>query len=342
MKIIYVKTTDTCQLNCSHCFTSGRFGGKTPWDVEATQHWVREYMKHYPDDELFHLEFHGGEPFLVELSEFYRFIEPFQGRDNVSFGATSNLVYTLSDEHLKFFKNVLDGQIGTSWDGGIRFETPKQYTLWRENLFRLKNHGIRVVLFVSITRELIAKPPEELFTLLEELKVDEVAFERLTAHGNATFRPDIFPDNEAQDLWYLAAYQLYKSRRWPFRIRSLEAIDTKVYQNNIKVDTSCRTCEQNLVTISADGSLSGCPNAASTLKHASIREPIKHFLRSDGRVEQIAKELTTHPTCLRCDVFHLCGGDCHRLSWQGDRCGGLKHLLRYVRDQKLSGVSTHE
>jgi hypothetical protein len=29
-------------------------------------------------------------------------------------------------------------------------------------------------------------------------------------------------------------------------------------------------------------------------------------------------------------VNDLCGGDCHRLPWQGDRCGGLKNTLRHL------------
>ena len=32
--MIYLKTTETCQLDCSHCFTSGSLGRKIYFDVD--------------------------------------------------------------------------------------------------------------------------------------------------------------------------------------------------------------------------------------------------------------------------------------------------------------------
>ena len=34
--MIYLKTTETCQLDCSHCFTSGSLGRKIYFDVDKT------------------------------------------------------------------------------------------------------------------------------------------------------------------------------------------------------------------------------------------------------------------------------------------------------------------
>lgn len=331
MKNIYVKTTDTCNLHCDHCFTSGRHGGKVVWDVENTRRWVEDFISQYPEDEEHHLELHGGEPFLVPLDKLESFTQHFEGRENISIGATSNLVFKLTDRHIAFIKNVLGSRIGTSWDGDIRFETETQKHLWMKNIKRLKEEGVVIKLFVSVTSTLVNRDVGDFLSILSEIEPDEVSLERLTRNGNANDNLHIFPDNEVQDGWYLKLYQEYNKRQWPFEISTLETIKEKIDQNIVKVDTNCRTCEQNLVTINADGSLGGCPNAAPEHSHATISESAKDFLASEGRVSEITKELDFHPLCLSCDVFDLCGGDCHRLAWQGDRCGGLKKLLRYVK-----------
>ena len=39
--MIYLKTTETCQLDCSHCFTSGSRGRKIYFNVDKTIDWFR-------------------------------------------------------------------------------------------------------------------------------------------------------------------------------------------------------------------------------------------------------------------------------------------------------------
>ena len=46
---------------------------------------------------------------------------------------------------------------------------------------------------------------------------------------------------------------------------------------------------------------------------------------------RITKEMDYHPNCLTCNLFDVCGGDCHRLVWQGDSCPGLRQLLSYFK-----------
>ena len=329
-KVIYVKTTDTCNLNCQHCFTSGRNGSKTQWDWEQTQRWVNEFLTQHPDDQV-HLELHGGEPFLVSLDTLERFVAPYKDDKRVSLGATTNLVYRLTDRHVAFIKDVLGYRVGTSWDGGIRFENEKQKALWLRNVKQLRDEGVTIKLFVSVTSELVAQPVEDFLSLMGEIQPDEIALERLTSNGNATQHNDIFPDNERQDNWYLSLFKAYKAGNYPFEITTLDIIEERLQANLVKVDTNCRNCEQNLVTINADGGLSGCPNAAMTNVYGNVNEEVEAYLSSEGRISEIGKELDFHPNCLQCDVFDVCGGDCHRLSWQGNRCGGLKNLLRYLK-----------
>lgn len=329
-KTIYVKTTGTCNLNCQHCFTNGKNGDKTQFDPEATAVWVRDFMSRYPEGTHYHMEFHGGEPFLVPLAKLMQYADHFASDPHVSMCANSNLTFKLTREHINFIRTYFGGYIGTSWDHWIRWSNQRQVELWKSNLWKLRMSNIGISLKVSVSRQLLTMTPDWFLDQMEELPVDEVSLERLTLDGSAQCNVGIFPDNEEQDNWYLALYHRYKARQGRVKIRTLDIIEEKLKNNVVKVDTNCRNCEQNLVTINSDGSLSGCPNTAASLHHATLESGVDAFLRSDGRLEEIATELTWGDACITCDVYDLCGGDCHRLPWQDGRCGGLKNTLRHL------------
>ena len=64
--LMYLKTTETCQLNCKHCFTSGSNGAKIYWNTDKIVDWIHRFRKDKPSKaDSIHFEFHGGEPFLV-------------------------------------------------------------------------------------------------------------------------------------------------------------------------------------------------------------------------------------------------------------------------------------
>lgn len=329
-KTIYVKTTGTCNLDCSHCFTNGKNGDKAQFDPDTTATWIREFMSEYPEGTHYHLELHGGEPFLVPLQKLKAFTDQFWGRDDVSICANSNLTFKLTDELIDFIQTRFGGVVGTSWDHWIRWSNEKQFSLWQGNLVKLKEAGVQVNLKVSISRPLVASTPDWFLDQMDALAIDEVALERLTVGGNAIVNMDIFPDNDEQDEWYLALFKRYKERKPTYRIKTLDILEEKIALGVVKVDTNCRNCEQHLVTINSNGTLGGCPNMASEHAHATIAQPVQEFLLSDGRLDEVVKELTFHDNCIKCDVFDLCGGDCHRLPWQNGRCGGLKKTLRYL------------
>ena len=67
--LVYLKTTETCNLNCKHCFTNGTNGAKIYWDTNLVIDWITRLHKHTPDLDSIHFEFHGGEPFLVPVLE---------------------------------------------------------------------------------------------------------------------------------------------------------------------------------------------------------------------------------------------------------------------------------
>ena len=335
--LIYLKTTETCNLNCRHCFTNGSNGNKIYWDHVGVANWLHRLKEAKPDADHVHLEFHGGEPFLADISSLqYVYNNCREIWPNQSWGITTNLTFKLDQEKIDFIMGPLGARIGTSWDPDIRFSSPKQYDLWRKNVETLIALGAEIKLFVSVTNGTIAMEPIELLEWVRDIGVTELALERLTMNGSAKQNLDIFPSNLQQDAWFLKMHQQseqYGARGW-FDNEFLETIYSKFEKGVSAAGTFCRDCEEKLFTINADGTIAGCPNSAPELAFGNISMPIQELLHSPQRLENIACERSRDPRCYECAVFSKCGGDCHQLEWEDDVCGAPKSLM-----QSLAGIN---
>jgi radical SAM protein with 4Fe4S-binding SPASM domain len=337
--MFYIKTTETCQLNCKHCFTNGINGAKIYFNPIQTIDFIKKFRQHFnSEQDSIHFEFHGGEPFLAPVSHMTKVYDECKDLwKNRTFGITSNLVFKLKEEHYDFIKGPLNNRMGTSWDPKIRFENDKQYNLWEKNVKDLLSKGVTIRLFISVTKDTINIEPIKLLKWIKELGVQEVSFERLTGNGNAKLHPEIFPDNIEQDKWFLKMHQQsneYDCRSW-FDNDTLEVIYSKFETGFLKGGTFCRDCEQKIFTLNADGTISGCPNSAPEFQFGHITNDIKSVINSPVRIENIACERARNPICFSCEVFEFCGGDCHQLAWQGDICGAPKSLMKELKG-KLS------
>jgi len=338
--MFYIKTTETCNLNCSHCFTNGANGRKIFWDIEKTTAWLKTLSIHPGfHGEPAHFEFHGGEPFLASVSDMIRFKRNVQQFwSNSSWGATTNLVYNLTDEKITFIQQELGNRVGTSWDPTIRFANKKQLDLWKKNVRQLVERGVAIKLFISVTKDLTQILPQELLLFVKSLGVHELSLERLTLDGNAVAHPDIFPSNSVVDQWM---YDLHEAttkldaRGWYYN-QTLEDVYAKTEHNSTKNGTFCRNCEQKILTINADGRISGCPNGAGTESYGTIDQNPRHILYSDGRINNISHECTPNTHCIDCGLFQVCGGDCHRLPWEGGLCAAPKTLMNKLLTHKHS------
>lgn len=340
-RTVYLKTTDTCNLNCSHCFTGGSSTPRYLWRVDETMKWIERFMAYVPENDHVHFEFHGGEPMLApveQLEQVCAFIRTFGSR--ISVGTTTNLVYKLDD--LKwFFLLGLDG-FATSWDPDIRFANEGQYLLWEKNLRDMvkarKAIGKQTSLHVSVSRRLTEMNQEDLIHFYAGLGVDKVMFDRITLDGNAKQHDTLFPSNQEINNWYLKmheATQKLGARKWFFNA-ALEDVYAKFEKGMTACGTFCRDCEERIITINADGTIAGCPNGAHTEVFGGIGMDIPHLMRTGARVELMTQERVRNEKCFECPVFQYCGSDCHRLAWDGDICASPRELMK-----ELAGLEAH-
>ena len=334
--MIYLKTTETCQLDCSHCFTSGSLGRKIYFDVDKTINWFRRLKNDITEIESIHIEFHGGEPFLAPLVDMWSL---WRGTYNLwanpSYGICTNLVFTLDDEKLEFIDTALQGQIGTSWDPSIRFANSQQYDLWHKNINILTSNPKNYVsLFISLSKDVIEKRPIELLQFAHSLNIDALHLERITINGSARKNNSIIPSNKDLDNWFVQLYEdtvTYKAHDW-FDNVFLNSILNK-FTLGTKDATFCRNCEQKIFTINADGTIGGCPNSAPEDFYGHIDENIVDLINKPKRQHVIACELSRDPRCYECPVFMYCGGDCHQLQWEGNQCGSARSLMINLKNK---------
>ena len=330
--MVYVKTTETCNLDCSHCFTSGTNGRKIYFDAKKTANWCNELDT---QDNAIHFEYHGGEPILApmeDLLEFYN-ITKAQWGDRCTHGITTNLVYKMTDERLEFLKMIDGGSIGTSWDPNIRFKNEIQRSLWEKNVKLLVEEGCFVKCFISASKDVVKMEPLEIADYMHSLGIGSISYERLTHDGNATINLDIFPHNSELDAFWMKMHET--TEHHPVHNGFLNTVYDKFSKGQFFNGTFCRDCEQKLHTINADGTVAGCPNTAPTQWYGTIDMPAKTVRESPKRMEVIACE--THdrdPRCYDCPVFIYCHSDCHQLQWVDDVCPAPKTLMMKLAGDK--------
>ena len=331
--VVYVKTTETCNLNCAHCFTSGMNGRKIYFDHIKTANWCNELDT---GDNLIHLEYHGGEPMLAPMKSLREFhdITKAQWGDRATHGITTNLVFKLTKEKLAFFNEVITGgNIGTSWDPNIRFTNEHQRKMWENNVKHLTSLGHSLKCFISVSKDVIKLQPIEIADYMHSLGIREISYERLTHDGNATINTDIFPHNKELDDWWMLMHE--QTENHPVENGFMSSVYEKFSKGQFRMGTFCRDCEQKIHTINADGTVAGCPNTAPTMHYGHIDTPAKEVRLSPKRMEIISCEQHERdPRCYSCPVFMYCHSDCHQLVWMDDVCPAPKTLMMKLAKEK--------
>lgn len=333
---IYLKTTETCNLNCDHCFTSGSKGKKIFFNVDNTWNFLDRlfaYQKYRHKKVIFH----GGEPMLAPVEDIRKIHSLIKNKyPETEFSLQTNLVYKMTEERQRLIDDLfLEKGMGSSWDHKMRFGNYQQQLLWEDNIRSLLKRGHYISVMVSLNKDLIQDfEPVDIIQYFIDLGVQHVLFERITSNGNALLNPQIQPQNKDLDNWILKMYEQTMEYKLYEKIHNmfLEEI-AQTYVNRIHAGNRCRSCEKSLVTINADGTLSGCPNSAPSEYWGNINWTIEDNLSSKKRLTVMACEMKRNENCLTCPVNSICNGDCHRLPWQGDICAAPKSLMKKMKQE---------
>lgn len=330
-KHIYIKTTESCNLKCQHCYIGKYRNQYQLFDENKTISWLKSYLNIFkiPEKDIL-ISFHGGEPFLCSLDKIKKVTASFP---KANFNATSNLCFNLTQEHIDFIKNTFYDRfyrtpyIKTSWDYKIRFKNIEQYNLWYNNIKLLQSNGIDVTVTICLTSLLIKEvEPSQLLEFFQNLEINSLNFERLTE--NTTIKKNLIPDYTLQDNYLYELFRL-NEERFGFNIILFEDIKRAV-KDEIFNGCRKRKCMQEVLTINANGSIGGCPNTALIEPFSFIHKNPLDLIKNQCQQCLIEKENLRHPECYTCNLFQFCNGDCHQLSWQNGICPAPKQIYNYL------------
>ncbi|WPU65633.1 radical SAM/SPASM domain-containing protein [Peredibacter starrii] len=340
---VYLKTTETCNLNCKHCFTSGTNGKKIFFSPKKTISFFERLKQECGWIKSIRYMFHGGEPLLAPMEDLY---EAYHGLKNIfpetQFSLQTNLAYHLTPERRNFIKEVfLTEGFGTSWDYDIRFTSESQKELWENNVKTLIRDGHYITMIVSITKNLIEeKEPIEIIEYAKGLGFQNILFERITSDGNAKTNESILPSNQKQDEWLHRMFnQSLEYKTYEYIGNMLMSELARAYVNHEHTANRCRMCEQSLITINADGTIGGCPNTAPSEHWGHIEWPVLQSLKAEKRIKAIACESLDRPEeCYKCEAFEYCNSDCNKLPWDKETnyCSAPKKIWQQmIRDNDI-------
>lgn len=321
---IYIKTTESCNLHCKHCYIGDNRLKTQMFDPNKTISWLKTYIKKWKIEESsLYFSFHGGEPFLANLDDMKKICDSFP---MATFDATSNLVMDIShgikDFILNNFKQKDIGPfIKTSWDYKIRFAAEMQEDLWKKNVQDLLNAGVTVKVITCLTKPFIHDvSPQDYLDFMRGLGIKHAGFERLTY--NTTEDKTLIPDIDDVDEWLLECYQKNDFLQQSF------FSDIAAACRHYFIGCRKRECMKNVLTINADGTIGGCPNSSINDWFFDIDGATNEKLRNN----LIVKEQLRNPECYTCDLFQECNGDCHQLTWINGKCYTPKRLFRKIKE----------
>lgn len=335
--MIYLKTTDTCQLNCDHCFTNGKNGKKGWYDTEKTIDWFHRLHDFKPEFKKGgNITFHGGEPMLAPpelLFEVWNGVKDLW--PNIFWAVQTNLTYPITEKKREVFDVICNKNWGTSWDKGIRWPDINQEMMWEHNVRQMAEDGHDITVMVSVSSKVVKMEPIEIIDKMADLGIKHVNFERLTYNGNANLHPEIFAKNMHLDAWFLKMWKQCVEHK------TYEYIDNMFFDSILSSfvfrthsGCRCRGCEQKIFTLNADGTIGGCPNGAVENQYGTLDDDIEMLVNSPGRACTIQSEIIRHPLCYKCPVFDVCNGDCHQLAWQGSVCAAPKSLMIQMKNEQ--------
>lgn len=327
---LYVKTTNKCQLKCDHCYTDSDSSIKDEIDFDRVEKFINDFCSNHPNDRII-ASLHGGEPMLADNEKIYNLVKNTK-HNNIFWSATTNLVYTLTDEKIKLFKEFQqpDGStlVLTSYDLLLRFKG-NQEQIWLNNVKTLIEMGILVKPIISFSCYMNPKNIKFIFDMFIEMGIKSMNFERITESGRAIQNSLRYKNSDLDNVLF-DVYKMWNNEyRDKLSITLFEDIEL-AFNKGILVGCRARKCTDNVITINPDGSICGCPN-----------QPDKTYSNIDDtktgkykKSELACLESKKNKKCYMCKYFKYCNGDCFQLKWDDDVCPAPRKIYEYLLNKK--------
>ena len=327
---LYLKTTNKCQLKCSHCYTESDSTIRDEIDFDKAEEYIKKFCQEHKDDRII-ASLHGGEPLLVDIDKVLKLVRNTK-IGNIYWSATTNLVYELDDKKIELFKEFQqpDGSILvlTSYDLMIRFRN-NQEELWKNNVKKLIDMGIQVKPIISFTSYMTKNNVKQIFDMFIDMGIKSMNFERITESGRAIKNPLRYSNKQLDDVLFDVYMMWNDEYRDKLSITLFEDIEL-AFNKKILVGCRARKCTENVITINPDGSICGCPNQPNRC-YANIDNKTEYEYT---KIELSCQEKKKDKRCYSCQYFRYCNGDCFQLKWDDDICPAPRKIYEFLLNKK--------
>ena len=321
--VLYLKMTDECNLDCTHCYNETKCKPVPLYDmISFIDRWNLVYK-----DTFF--VFHGGEPFMRNISDIITLSKHMK-----TFRVTSNMTIPLSDEHIEFLKTCKVRT--TSFDIGIRFGSMTNLNRWIHNMKKLYEMDIPLQMTICLTKHILNVSPEKFVRFMKWLPVATVNFEYITYTGRGINIKDIVPKHVEVDHWLLSLYQYMEKHhitREQFNVLNFYQLASAYYRNFS--ETRCIECCKRMFTVNPDGIISGCPDTAARVSIGNIYQPMDDIQSAISKYVQSKEVSLPRNECMRCKYFTYCNGGCRSVPFDESGCQFPKETFKYINRDKL-------
>lgn len=314
-KKLYLCLTDSCNLACKGCYKPCALQKISFLDVNR----IKEILNTYSKDDNLECVFHGGEPFYL-IKDFQPYIDLIDEFPNVSWSATTNLIYEITPDHLRLFNKFTNKFIKTSWDvDDYRFKTKNQLELWEKNVKLLIEQGFTIQVIITVNNQTIQYNPYEQLMYFKNLGINIINYERITETGRAA-EVKVKPTNREIDDWLYKAFIASKELNI-----NIPLFDELVNYKQGFLGCRKRECMQNVRTLNADGSLGACPNCSDKI---ILDKDNNHNKELEENLVTMEKMLPM--SCKFCKFYKICHGDCCQLKFDETGCPGLTKIYEEI------------
>ena len=176
--MVYLKTTDTCNLHCDHCFTNGYNGKKGWFNVDATVDFFQRLKAWHPEYDNALISFHGGEPLIAPTDLIFQAWDGIKDLwPNLWWSVQTNLTFPLTDDKVSVLDTICNKSWGTSYDKNIRWADINQELLWRSNVKRMADEGHDITVMVCLSGHVVNNmEPIEIIEDMASLGIKHINF----------------------------------------------------------------------------------------------------------------------------------------------------------------------
>lgn len=337
--LVYLKVAEHCQLSCQFCFFRSGSAPKKLLDIDKSIQWFINLEKICPWVQNPAINFFGGEPMLAPLDSLNKFIDKTKNLwgGKIRYTITSNLVYPLTEDRLKFL-NRLDS-ISTSWDADSRFATEGQFNIWKKNCkLLIHEHKKDLTVQITLTKQTLDYNLEKIYEMCKDIGFADLQFEKLSMTGGALENIHVMPNNKELDEWFVKMYNLYINKQY-YKSFSNSFLNGIFSAYLFKTFSGCRSrnCMTKVFTINANETIGTCPNFAMIPSHqiGNLDIPVIELLASKARQKSICSESTIDSRCLNCEVYDICNAGCMSsttFSYE-NICSEAKSLMIYLKKE---------